>query len=775
MLLLIGILFWDFLSQKYPYLFIDIGIDSTIIIYPNLVHLADYWQQYGMPSWSFNEGIGKNIYPFWFDPFTNFLLFFSPKGIAQGLIYVAVIEIILSGFCFYAFLKELKTSAFASIVGALSYAFCGYMILCGAWDINRYSTEVLYAALLLWLLERYIQRKEWIWLPLPFALMAIQAPFNVYLYALLSLLYIGLRLPAVKVSFSFFSPLVIAGFIGLGLSSFMLFSNVIQILDSPRGSGDVSYTASLMGTSVFQLASKEEFSSLFNRLFSPNLSGYVDQFKGWSNYMEAPVLYCGILSVMVFPQAFAVLNRKEKIALSITFGILVLVCVFPFLRRLVWLFTGDYYRSISLFVAIWMIYGYTQALSRLEQGQKLNLVVLIATTFCALIVLFFPYEIKATSSKNIRPVVAVLVLLYTVILLFYRSNTYRTWSQLVLLVLLVGEILFLQYPTINKRKLATYDLLFDFGANKGYNDGVKEAVALLKKRDKSPFYRIEKDFSSVGFDQGGYLNSSNDSKIQNYYGSRCYSSFNQVNYIRYLRKLHLINPNDELSTRFIFNGLALDPIAGAGLCNIKYFLSHKNRTTDLGPLGYEYVTRTPELWIYKYRFSLPLGVTYRSYLLSDELDKQEGKFEKQYALTRGVALDTEQHELMKQLEKIPEDTLLTVSLTSLERNINALKEDSLTIQAFEPTHVKGSISLKTNKLLFLSIPHDRGWKATVDGNETPIERVNMGFMGLMLSKGKHEIELHFEPPMVKIGCIVSLLFLLGYAGVIWKLKKPTTS
>ena len=40
-----------------------------------------------------------------------------------------------------------------------------------------------------------------------------------------------------------------------------------------------------------------------------------------------------------------------------------------------------------------------------------------------------------------------------------------------------------------------------------------------------------------------------------------------------------------------------------------------------------------------------------------------------------------------------------------------------------------TITLKEENLVFFSVPYDKGWTATVNGEPVEIEKVNVGFMG----------------------------------------------
>jgi hypothetical protein len=80
--------------------------------------------------------------------------------------------------------------------------------------------------------------------------------------------------------------------------------------------------------------------------------------------------------------------------------------------------------------------------------------------------------------------------------------------------------------------------------------------------------------------------------------------------------------------------------------------------------------------------------------------------------------------------------------------------------------------------VFSEVFYDRGWKAFIDGSETPIVKVNYVLRGLSIPSGKHKIEFKFDPAAHRIGSTVTticeiLMILIILAGFYfhWRSKK----
>ena len=67
------------------------------------------------------------------------------------------------------------------------------------------------------------------------------------------------------------------------------------------------------------------------------------------------------------------------------------------------------------------------------------------------------------------------------------------------------------------------------------------------------------------------------------------------------------------------------------------------------------------------------------------------------------------------------------------------------------------------KLLLITAPYEKGWKAYVDGVKTEITAYQDALLSIPLSAGSHKIELRFTPPGWNIGLIASAAGLLIFA------------
>ena len=83
----------------------------------------------------------------------------------------------------------------------------------------------------------------------------------------------------------------------------------------------------------------------------------------------------------------------------------------------------------------------------------------------------------------------------------------------------------------------------------------------------------------------------------------------------------------------------------------------------------------------------------------------------------------------------------------------------------------------SNQFAVLSeVYYPHGWKAFIDGKETPIVRVNYVLRGLAIPSGNHKVELRFEPASYKTGNAITMIIgglsiLMVIGGLWWEWRK----
>ncbi|MEG1426174.1 MAG: YfhO family protein, partial [Oscillospiraceae bacterium] len=116
----------------------------------------------------------------------------------------------------------------------------------------------------------------------------------------------------------------------------------------------------------------------------------------------------------------------------------------------------------------------------------------------------------------------------------------------------------------------------------------------------------------------------------------------------------------------------------------------------------------------------------------------------------------------------------TVSQKNFDAQAKALSEQRLAVEKNENNFISGSVHMKTDGILRMSIIHSPGWKAKVDGKPQEIfETMDCG-SGIFLPAGTHQIELSYTPILwipSLVACGIGLAALVIFALLPKKMKK----
>jgi uncharacterized membrane protein YfhO len=100
--------------------------------------------------------------------------------------------------------------------------------------------------------------------------------------------------------------------------------------------------------------------------------------------------------------------------------------------------------------------------------------------------------------------------------------------------------------------------------------------------------------------------------------------------------------------------------------------------------------------------------------------------------------------------------------------LHASGEDMVELLSYEPERIVISANLAEEGYLVLTDAYYPGWRALIDGLETPIYRADLLFRTVHLPAGQHRVEFIYDPLCFKFGAAISLTALLGLVvGIAW--------
>ena len=780
--LLIFLVFKDFIFLNKLYLFKDTGSDSINDNYPTDVFYSYYIHNISViPKWSFNQGMGQDIMPFSYaDPFNTILFFFSKEYIAYMYGFVELIKIIFAGSFFYLFLKKISLSTYTAVIGGILYSFSGFIIVGSCWQL--FSTEAVYLAFLLFSFELLFQNNKWGLFPIVIALIAILTPFDLYLFGLFLFTYFLFRFfedekNKTKDFFIVLFKMIYLGLLGIAISSFFFTSEIIQMLESPRVSGDASLFSKLMSKPVLGFEKEEHYVAAIMRFFSNDILGTggeisnnigLSGYRGWANYFEAPLFYGGLINLILFSQIFQFLNKRKKIIYSVLLIIFILPVIFPYFRYAFWMFAGDYYRIFSFFIVLILMLYSLKTLNYIEKNSKINYFTLIITLVILLVILYYHYyhyENILIIPRTFHDLIAVFLIIYSILVFLLKFKKIKNIIKVFIILTVFFELLYFVNITVNYRNTISC------AENKQkifYNDYTKDAVDYINSKDKS-FFRVTKEYFSLDFsDINGTIKSFNEAKVHNFKGTSSYSRFNQLYYIKFLEELKIINGDAETETKWV-QGLSENPLLH-GFGSIKYALV-KNKTT-LTNYGYDSITTIGDVEILKNKYYIPFGFTYNRFISYKDFHKLSVK-NKNITLYKACVVDDDiinknNNFLTKYNLK---DTSGNITWDDYKKYIGIRKKDTLAITEFNQNLIKGTIKLDEKQMLFFTIPFDKGWSAVVDGKSVQPLLVNIGFTGLLLDGGKHTIVLSFTPPYFYVSAAVSITAIIVFVFLFFLKRK----
>ena len=743
-------------------LYKDVGVDSINIYYPRYVLVSDYIRNEGIPSWSFRVGMGQNIFSSLSALLISPVVWLAKGTIARALVYQHLLYVLLSGLLFARFLAN-RGLAFAScLLGALLLSFSAYMCMGSCWYFH--ANEVVCFTFLLFAAEQAASRGRWIYLVPAVTIVGFLGAFHLYLAALFLCFYVPARLierfswqplPILRTSVM----LAAAALLGVGLGAILSFSSFYGLVNSPRGAGPTSLLGQLSTKPIFGWESSLHYMTAVLRPFGNDLIGTGNDFRGWQNYLEAPMTYCGLVCLVIFPQIFVGSTPRHRILYGLFFAVILVTTLFPWFRYFFWAFQGDYYRTLSLFAVFGIITLGMTAFSHYIEGGQLSFWILGGTIFLLLVILYFPLrEFQSLINSSLRVAATAFLLSYTILLPVGRLLKRPQIVAWTIVALAAVEIVYFDQITVANRPTVTKT---ELDQRAGYNDETADAVRDINTSDKS-FFRIRKTWGSGP----GMLESLNDAMVFGYYGTSSYSSFNNLNYIKFLIAVGAMSESDlATDTRWSY-GLMEYPLLSTFACE-KYVLTNNPIPFETADY-YEFDKRYGNKYLFRNQLFLPLGLSF-GYYITENMFLQLPNWAKPSALLHAIVLSERDAAAELGPSRLTMDDIkYRVIETSLPDIAAKRRSTAFNIRSFRQTRIDGTIRLNQRSVLVLQTPFDPGWHAFEDGRVARVLKADFGLLGVVLNTGEHTVELRYRPPFLYAGAAVSFVSLLILAASLWR-------
>ena len=125
-----------------------------------------------------------------------------------------------------------------------------------------------------------------------------------------------------------------------------------------------------------------------------------------------------------------------------------------------------------------------------------------------------------------------------------------------------------------------------------------------------------------------------------------------------------------------------------------------------------------------------------------------------------------------------ESGIKSVALYAInEETVQAFKEyvlkNAMEFDGYEGNSLNGHITADQAGILYLAVPYNEGFTASVDGEKVTPVKIGTGLMGVPVEAGEHAITLTYHTPYLVTGICLSVIGILILAGYVLICRKKS--
>lgn len=681
----------------------------------------------GLPLWSWNFFLGTN---FWGskslsivgDIFAWMTYFLNQRldHLTMSMTYVMVFKFIVGYTGFYLLSKSFTQKPLIRLLMALTYVFSGWSTT--FIEQTYFTSFYMLLPFMFYGVEMFLAKKS-IFIYVFFTALVILSNFYFFWPAALLLLVYWIYRYLILYEFKFGKffiksmQMLALTLLSLSISAIVWLPGLIHLMSSSR-----------LGNFLNEYSSwgQLNIASFFVFSFIPVLK-YLDGFlKDAWYYFNQMGLYYGSFSILLIPQiVFIFKTKKEKI---INFVLIILLYALMISPKIGFIFHFTYSLRYTFIITFMGMIVVTQMLDQLDRIHKKTLIV------TELVILGGFYVLTNTLLPSIYPeglpsnllelellkTVVLCTIAYTALLLIYHHKKITTpfCNQIVFsLIIFVGIF---EIFTQGQAALKSQDTLQDqYQPPYVMSIDYDKSVEYIKSIDTG-FYRV--------YQNNGYL--SNINLLYDYKSISTYDSVFQYSISDFLDWARLY---PQTNWEFRFNEPAFNQIM-----NVRYAIIDENIGENyMSDEWYaEELQRFGNYRILKFKAETGMAFTY------NQFDR--------YQTIKDYIKNNEQY-FLYEMGDLLYQTLYVEDHVKMDKLINYESQPEMERVYFNPraysqNWIAFDIDLSGNRLVFFSIPYDKGWYVTNQkGESVDFFEVQGGFIGIAMDAGVHQLEFKFTP------------------------------
>ena len=786
---------------------------------PFFMELQDKLTNGGSLLYSWNLGLGSDfvaLYAYYLASPLNWLLILCPKGLViEFMTFTIWVKIALAGLFFFWYLKgHFKligkdgnyhiNTAVPALVFSTAYAFSGF-VAAYSWNI-MWMDSIALTPLIILGLERLVKQKKpalyYVSLALSilcnFYISMIICIFLVIYFAILFLEQKKGKLMAC-VRFAWYS--LLAG----GTGAILLIPEALVL--SYTESADTGFPEAV-----------EWYFGIFEEL--SRLCTTATTYTGTNHW---PNLYCGAFTVLLV--LMYVFNKRIKWTQKVPRILLLILFILSFANNYL-----DYFwhglrfpnslpgRQSFLFIFLMLVIGYETY--RKRKGNRIWHV-LVSMAVCIAVLAVSAMQTDASVTDPLSFILTgIFIAAYGLCFILHQIGTkqIRMMMKGFVFGLALGEVIlnmaitgfYSLSRTAYLEKMEDYEALLDLAEIDAQMDVGEDAAAFYRVEDVER--KTKNDDSLYGYPSGTIFSSLMNIDVSHFYqsvymeGGRNYYCYNGATPV----VSSMLSVKYMLSDTNMGNNALREVIATSG----DYYLYENKYCLPLGFVMSEeaiaewdntqglkigqinelaYALGATEQMLYYVEPYMEVtegqtcitveedGIYYANYAtcsadslnisINDGPVTRYNKTTHRYLFELGECKAGDQIYINNSKSESITFSVYKLNLDAVDQAYGTLNQQTMVLEEYTDTSIKGSIDITEAGRLILSIPNEAGWKLVVNGKETEILDFKETFISVYLEEGHYDIELTYMTPGLEFGAILSAacvaLFVLTMLGRKW--------